>query len=209
VKSAAYLRVSSSGQSLAMQRLAIERAALARRDKISRWYAEKISTGKASRPELERLQNDARGGLVARVYCYRLDRLSRGGIRETLAIVQDLKASGCELVTLADGFTLGGPGDEVVLAVLAWAAQMERAAIGERIKSARLRVESAGGQWGRPRRVDDAQAARVRELKSEGRSVRAIAIALKIPRTTVGEVVAEKGAYSRASKRRRKARLTP
>ena len=50
---------------------------------------------------------------------------------------------------------------------------------------------------GSPRRVGDALAIKVRKLKAEGRSERAITIALKILRSTVNEVLAEKGAYKR------------
>ena len=55
---------------------------------------------------------------------------------------------------MADGFSLDGPAAEVVLAVMAWAAKMERLAIAERISAARERIESEGGRWGRPSRVD-------------------------------------------------------
>jgi len=70
------------------------------------------------------------------------------------------------LETIADGFSFGGPGGEIVLAVLAWAAQIERASIGERIAAARTRVEASGGHWGRPRRVGDALAIKVRKAES-------------------------------------------
>ena len=71
-----------------------------------------------------------------------------------------------------------------MIAVLGWAAQMERSAIGERIASARQRVEAAGGSWGRPRRVDAALEKRVLEMRKT-KSIRDISIALKIPRATV------------------------
>jgi DNA invertase Pin-like site-specific DNA recombinase len=140
------------------------------------------------------------------VYVYRLDRLSRGGIRETLSIVEELRANGCKIETVADGFSLEGPVADVVLAVLAWAAQMERSAIGERIASARQRVEAAGGSWGRPRRILDAQV--IRNIKTRhrsfGQSIREIAIALKIPKSTVGSVLSEKGAYKPEPKKPQK-----
>lgn len=193
---AAYIRVSSRGQKLASQRSAIERAARARRERITRWYAEKITTANQRRPELERLKNDVRHGRIARVYVYRLDRLSRGGICETFNLVRALSQGGCQVETIGDGFSLGGPGAEIALAVLAWAAEMERAFIRERIATARIRVEASGGHWGRPRRVDDDSVLKIHKL-AKTRSERAIAVALKIPRSTVNAVLAEKGAYKR------------
>lgn len=51
---------------------------------------------------------------------------------------------------MADGIDLNGPAAEVVLAVLAWAAKMERLAINERISAARSawkpRVATGGGR---------------------------------------------------------------
>ena len=61
-----------------------------------------------ARPALEQLPQDARAGKVRRVYVYRLDRLTRSGIRDTFEVVEELRTAGTELVTIADGFTLDG-----------------------------------------------------------------------------------------------------
>lgn len=181
----AYIRVSSRAQTHDLQRHAIEKAVAARGDTIVEWYAEKASARTIDRPELARLRADARAGRVRRVYVYRLDRLSRSGIRDTLEVVEELQRHGAELVTLADGFDLAGPAAPVVLSVLSWASEMERRAINERISAARDRLEAEGKAWGRPARVDDALRARMAELRDQGRTVREIAVALKVPRSTV------------------------
>jgi DNA invertase Pin-like site-specific DNA recombinase len=180
------------------QRAAILRAAKARRVKIAEWYEDTASAATLRRPALQRLRDEARGGAFRVVYVYRLDRLSRGGINETLTVIQELAAHGVTVETIGDGFTLGGPAGDIVLAVLAWAAQMERAAIVERMGAARKRVEAAGGTWGRPRSLPDAKVSTIRKLGKEGRTVRAIAIALKVPKSTVQLVLSKKGVYSTA-----------
>ena len=172
-----------------MQRAAIERVASGRGDPVASWYAEKMSAKTMDRPELGRLLGDVRQGRVQRLYVFRIDRLTRTGIRDTLGLVEELRRCGCELVSVADGFALDGPAADIILSVMAWAAQMERLAIGERIAAARERIEAQGGRWGRPRRVDRQLAARARALYAEGRSVRQIAQALKIPRATLGRVL--------------------
>lgn len=182
---AAYVRVSSATQQAGMQRSAIERAARARGDKVGHWYGETFTGATMQRPELARLRGDVRTGHVVRLYVYRLDRLTRSGIRDTLEVVEELRRHGCELVSIADGFDVGGPAAEIVLAVLAWAAKMERLAIGERISAARARVEATGGTWGRPRVLTPFQERRIRELVDEGRSVRQVAESLGVPRTTI------------------------
>lgn len=188
---AAYVRVSSSSQTHAMQRAAIESAAKARGDRIPVMYTETMSGRSIDRPMLDRLRQDVRVGTVRKLYVYRLDRLTRSGIRDTLALVDELRGHGCQLVTLADRFDVEGPASEVVLAVLAWAAKMERLAIGERISAARARVEARGGKWGRPKRMSRADVQRARELAAAGKTQRAIAMALKVPKSTVARALAK------------------
>jgi DNA invertase Pin-like site-specific DNA recombinase len=137
-----------------------------------------------ARPQLDRLRQDARAGKVARVYVYKLDRLTRSGIRDTFEVVEELRRTGAELVTVADGFTLDGPAGEVILAVMVWAAKMERLATNERIAAARRRVEAEGGRWARPRTMDAAQVSRAVALRGKGLSVRAVAAQLGIPKST-------------------------
>jgi DNA invertase Pin-like site-specific DNA recombinase len=177
---AAYYRVSSKAQTLDMQRAAVERTAASRGDTITEEYAEKVSGKTIHRTELNRLRADVRAGLVRRLYVYRLDRLARSGIRDTFEVIEELRGYRCELVTVSDGFALDGPAAEVILAVMAWAAKMERLAINERIAAARLRIEAAGGTWGRPPSVSREQAERARELVAAGRSLRKVAAELGI-----------------------------
>ena len=190
MEAAAYLRVSSKAQDLGMQRHAIERAAAARGDALVRDYAEKKSGKTLARPELDRLRADARAGLVRKLYVYRLDRLTRSGIRDTFELIEELRVHGVELVSVSDGFSLDGPAAEVVLAVMAWAAKMERLAINERIAAARERVEAEGRRWGRPRRIDDEGDARVLAHYDRVASFRRTARDLKIPLATVQRAVA-------------------
>lgn len=192
---AAYLRVSSRSQEVATQRDAIERCARARSEPILTWFIEKRSARTLERPELAALREAARRGEVRVIYVFRLDRFARSGIRDTLGLLDELRQAGCQVVTVADGFSLDGPFSEVVTAVLAWAAQMERVAMGERIAAARTRIEAAGKHWGRPRRADSATLEQARELKAAGRSIREIAIAMSIPRSTVQGMLSGNGPY--------------
>lgn len=181
----AYVRVSSKSQDLAMQRAAIERAAAARGDTIppTAWYAEKRSAKTMKRAELVRLIADVRAGLVRRVYVFKYDRLCRTGVRDLLNVLEEFRAAGCEVMAVADVVDLNGPAAEMILAALAFAARIERQAINDRIAAARDRVEAEGRSWGRPRRDFDVEAAR--RMKADGRSVRSISMALKVPRATI------------------------
>lgn len=192
----AYIRVSSRAQDHASQRSAIERAAAARGDTVGDWRAEKRSAKTMAREELQRLLVDARAGRLRgrRLYVFRLDRLTRTGIADTLTTLAELHANGVDVVSVADGFDLNGPQAEVIIAVMAWAAKMERLATAERIAAARERVEAEGGRWGRPPRATAEQTARARALQTAGKSHRAISMALKIPKSTIGRLLAPPGA---------------
>lgn len=191
-----YLRVSTRQQDLEAQRLAIRRAASARGDRIVDWYAEKRTGTTLARPELERLRADVRGGGIRKLYVFRVDRLARSGIRDVLTIVEEFRAHGCAIASVADGFSLDGPAADVVLAVIAWGAQMERAALGERIAASYDRVKASGGRWGRPPRMGPELLAKAKGLEARGKTIREISVALKVPRTTVHDALREKGEYS-------------
>ncbi len=187
----AYLRVSSKTQNYATQRDAIERAAAIRGDTIELWYSEKKSARTVKRPELDKLRADARAGRLRgrRIYCFKLDRLTRSGIRDTLQVISELQDGGLELVSVADGFDLSGPCAEIIIAVMSWASKMELLAKNERMAAARERMESEGKAWGRPKRMDEATVAKAKELRAKGRTLRQIAVALKTPKSTVGRML--------------------
>lgn|SRR5512139_3600421 len=191
---AAYVRVSSPGQDLSMQREAIGRVCRARGERIDLWFSEKRG-GAGVREQLEALRLAVRHGEVSKVYVWRLDRLSRNGILEVLNLVHEFRKHGCQLESINDGFSLEGPAADVVLAVFAWVAEMERSAIRARLLEARTALEAAGGRWGRPQRVDRTTHERMLKLRSQGQSVREIAIALKVPRSTVHKHLAVPSQY--------------
>lgn len=203
---AAYIRVSSKSQNLQMQRQAITHLAKARGDRIARWYSEK-TPGVNLRPELSRLKEDVRQARVEKVYVFKLDRLSRGTLLEVLNIVHEFRRCGCKLETVCDGFSLDGPASDVILAVFAWGAEMERENIRQRMKHARIALEAAGGRWGRPRKVGAADVAKMQTLRKKGRTIRSIAMALKIPRTTVGEYLSGKPTSKKSTAKPAKSKL--
>lgn len=189
-----YLRVSSRAQDAASQRSAIEKAAAARGDTIKEWLGEKLSGKTLARPELERLRALARDGNVKTIYIFKLDRLTRSGVADTYRVVDELRRAGCTLVAVADNLTIRAGSDDIVsetlVFALALAARLERAAINDRIAAARERLEAEGRPWGRPPLLSDAERVRLRALREQGRSVRDIAMAMKVPRSTVARALA-------------------
>lgn len=195
MKAAAYVRVSSRSQDASSQRAALQRAAAARGDELVDWFVEKQSGRTLARPILDSVRELARKGHIRKLFVFRLDRLTRSGIRDTLAVVQELRAAGCKLVVL--DLDVDGPAAEIVLAALAWAAQWEREAIGERIAAARASAET----WGRPRAAGPDDVRRVLQLERGRISQRRIAGITGLSRATVAAVLAEKGPYAGARER--------
>lgn len=153
---AGYVRVSSASQSSRTQRDAISRACAARGDVISVWYEDTGTGGTLDRAALARLRADVREGRVRLLYVYKLDRLTRTGIQDTLGLLRELRGRGCAVRTIADALPeLDGPMAEMFEALLAWVGQVEREAMRERMAAARARVEASGRSWGRPRRLSD------------------------------------------------------
>jgi DNA invertase Pin-like site-specific DNA recombinase len=188
---AAYLRVSTSGQDLTLQRDAITRVCKARGERVEVWISEKTG-GAGARDGLSRLLEQVRSAKVTKVYVWRLDRLSRGGILEVFNIVAEFRRVRCGLESVSEGFSLDHPASDLVLAVMASFAEMEREAIRARLAEARVKLEADGGAWGRPRAIDRPTLATIHRMQKRGDSVRTIAIALKIPRSTIANYLSGK-----------------
>jgi len=190
---AGYIRVSSASQDYEYQRTAIVAAARARGDGVDDWFADVASGGTLERPEFRRLQGALDARRVRRVWVWRLDRLTRSGIADTLEVVSHVRRSGAELVSVSDAVALdGGPTGELVLAVLAWCAQMEREKIRENQDAARERMRREGRSWGRqplPPAMRDAVALEA----SQGFSRREIARKLKVSKSYVDGVLRKLG----------------
>jgi DNA invertase Pin-like site-specific DNA recombinase len=189
MNAAAYCRVSSKAQNLAMQRHAVEQEAARRGDTIVEWYSEKRSAKTAQRQELERLRADIRAGRVRKIYGFRFDRFLRTGPADAFKFAEECHAAGVELVTVADGLHLKPGNDDITTTVLLFAfslaAKLERAAINDRIAAARERLEAEGKPWGRPSRLTPMEVEKIVALQAQGLSHRAIAVRVHVPRSTV------------------------
>jgi DNA invertase Pin-like site-specific DNA recombinase len=190
------VRVSSKVQTHKTQQASIEAAARARGDEIAAWYAEKKSGGTMKREELDRLRADVRTGIVRKLYVFKLDRLTRTGVSDTYAILAEFQRAGCEVVAVSDNLHIK-PGDDdlastVFIFALSLAAKLERTAINERIAAARERLASEGKPWGRRPRLQGERLEQARRLRAEGRSIRAIAVALKVPHSSVARSLSRK-----------------
>lgn len=168
-----------------MQRDAIRKRARADGVIIDQWFADVVVGSSSIRKGLKELLGGPR---CKTVYVYRIDRISRAGILHALSVVQQIRDTGAHLIAVADPFQLEGPLGDLVLAVMAYVAQQEREAIRLRQQASREMLEARGLTWGRPP-TSELQRRLVEERAEQGYSIRRIAMSLKIPKSTVGQIV--------------------
>ncbi|MGO8968916.1 MAG: recombinase family protein [Myxococcaceae bacterium] len=185
---ALYVRTSTSDQDGAAQLHALRRAAEARGWNQTVEFIDIGHSGaKASRPALDALKQAARQGRVRQVMVFALDRLGRS-LRDLLLLLDEFSAAGCAVISLRESLDLTTPTGRLLVHLVAALAEFERELIRDRVKSGIARVKAtgrtrSGRPVGRPKRpVDEGQ---VRAMREEGRSWRAIAQALKVPRRTL------------------------
>lgn len=178
-----YARVSTQGQDLAQQRLALADAG------CNRVFEEKVSGAKKDRPELVKMLDHLRPGDVIMVT--RLDRLARS-TSNLLDIAERIKAAGADFRSLAEPWAdTSSPAGKMILTVFAGIADFERSLILERTSSGRTAAKARGVRFGPPSSLTPEQVAHARELiEREGKPVAAIARLLGVHRATLYRALA-------------------
>jgi DNA invertase Pin-like site-specific DNA recombinase len=186
---AVYLRVSTQDQKLDSQELELRRYCKARSWSNPRFFRDKISGAKSTRPALDQLMKEIRGGKVKRLVCSKLDRLGRS-LTHLALILDELNRLGVALICTTQGIDTSdnNPAGKLQLGVLMAVAEFEREIIRERTLAGLSAARERGVKLGRPatleRRQDD-----VVKLRDEGLGVRAISRELKMPVSSVHAVL--------------------
>lgn len=175
-----YARVSTGAQELEGQREHLVAVG------CGRIYLEKVSGAIAmdQRPELDRLLDHLRPGDVVTVT--RLDRLARS-TGELLQIVERIQASGAGFRSLEEPWAdTTSPAGRMIMTVFAGVAEFERSLILERTRRGRLAAKAKGVQFGRRRKLSDAQLEHARRLiVDEQKPVSEVAGLLSVHRSTL------------------------
>ncbi|MGD9620630.1 MAG: recombinase family protein [Mycolicibacterium sp.] len=115
---------------------------------------------------------------------WKLDRLGRN-TQHVLAVVEELTARGVGFRSLTEGLHTDGPMGTAMLTIMAAFAQLERDTMIERTRAGLVAAAANGRKGGRPRKVDDAAAAKARSMREKGINAADIAKMLGISRATV------------------------
>lgn len=175
-----YVRVSTeeqadSGAGLGAQRLAVAQGAAVRGWEVVEVVEDAGASAKSlKRPGLRRALGMIEAGEADVLMVAKLDRLSRS-LLDFTALMEQSRRQGWSLVALDLGVDTSTPAGEMLANVLATFAQFERRLIGQRTKEALAVKRAEGVRLGRPRTLPAKVVDRIRSLRAEGLSLKAIA----------------------------------
>jgi DNA invertase Pin-like site-specific DNA recombinase len=178
-----YARVSTTDQNPQVQLDALQEAG------ATRIYTDHgVSGSAACRPHLDACLDHLREGDVLTVW--KLDRLGRN-TQHVLAVIDELTSRRIGFRSLTEGLHTDGPMGRAMLTIMAAFAQLERDTMIERTRAGLAAAAANGRKGGRPRKVDDADAAKARQLRDKGIAATDIAKMLGVSRATVYRYLAD------------------
>ena len=175
MSSIGYIRVSSVQQNNERQLDGIQ---------LDKVFTETASGKNADRPQLKAMLEYVREGDV--IHCHELSRLGRS-VKDTLTIIDDIKAKGASVVFHKEGITAGAEetaASKMMLNVFAAVAQMEREMMLER----QAEGYAAAKQAGHGKNVDRVG---IVSALAAGQSIRTIAKDFNVGISTVQRIKKE------------------
>lgn len=147
----AYLRVSTEAQTekygLDMQKQKILEYCDKEGVAIDKWYIDGGYSGsKLERPEIQELLEDSEKGLIAKVFIYKLDRMSRDVIDTLNLLYRVLPKYGVQVVSMTEDLKFENPMDKVMIGVNAIMGQYEREVIYMRTRAG-MKERVKKGLW--------------------------------------------------------------
>ncbi len=145
---------------------------------LAETYVDKgINGTKLSRPELNRLMDDAEAKKFGAVVVWKFDRFARSSAH-LINSLQRFKTLGVDFVSVQDSIDTSTPMGECVFTILAAFGQLERTVTVERIKAGLRNAKAKGRLPGKKRRILNLEA--IRERMAAGESMRKVAKSLGI-----------------------------
>lgn len=175
VRAAIYARVSTVnlGQDPSMQTRELEEYCQRRGWEVHDTYVDNGYSGKKdSRPNLNRMMQDAYERRFDVVVVWRFDRFARS-VSHLLRALETFNSLGVQFVSLSEQVDTSTPTGKMVFTVLGAVAELERNLIVERVRAGLRHARAKGKRLGRPRKSVDV--ARINSLRASGRSWRTIA----------------------------------
>jgi DNA invertase Pin-like site-specific DNA recombinase len=152
-------------------------------------YVDHESGSKDDRAEFQAMFREASQRKFDVLLFWALDRLSREGVLETLQHLNRLTACGVGYRSFTEQyFDSCGVFKDAVIAIIATVAKQERIRISQRVRAGLEVARAKGARLGRPKVIVDA--ARIVNMRAQGRSWRDISMELGIGKGTAQRAVA-------------------
>jgi len=184
---ALYARVSTLDQNCEVQLEDLRRYAGKRFASYCEYTDAGVSGTQRHRPQLDALMRDARRRLFDVVLVWKFDRFARS-LKHLIESLDEFSALGIDFISLTEGIDTTTPAGQLLFHIVGAVAQFERDLIAERVRAGMAHARSLGKHIGRPRAKVDVEA--VRNLRSQGKSLRNIAMALGVPISRVRRALA-------------------
>jgi DNA invertase Pin-like site-specific DNA recombinase len=180
-----YARVSTGKQENANQLDQLREFAAKQRWEIAIEYVDTVTgSGKLKRPQFDRMMLAASQRQFDLLLFWKLDRLSREGVRKTLRYLELLDSYGVAWRSFMEPFFDScGVMRDVVISIMATLAEQERINISDRTRAGLQRAVKAGKVLGR--REIPVDVVRAHKMQREGLGLRPIAKKLKISVNTL------------------------
>jgi DNA invertase Pin-like site-specific DNA recombinase len=175
VRAAIYARVSTLNESQdpSMQTRELEEYCHRRGWQIHDTYVDKgVSGKKDSRPQLNRMMQDAHERRFSVVVVWRFDRFARS-VSHLLRALETFNSLGIQFVSLSEQIDTSTPIGKMIFTVLGSVAELERNLIIERVRAGLRHARAKGKRLGRPKKY--VEAAQIVSLRDAGNSWRTIA----------------------------------
>jgi DNA invertase Pin-like site-specific DNA recombinase len=178
-----YARVSTKDQSCELQIRDLRSFCTARGFDLVREYVDVGQSGATdSRPELNKLMDDASKRQFDAIVVWRFDRFARS-TKHLLTALEEFRSLGIQFISYQENVDTSTPLAQALFTIVSAVAQLERDLIRERVTAGIRNARANGKRLGRPKSsVDRAQ---VLQLREQGQSLQQIATNLGVGYGTV------------------------
>src|SRR5271154_1572434 len=157
-----YARVSTKDQSCELQVRDLRAYCTARGFDLVREYVDVGQSGaKDSRPELNKLMDDARKRQFDSIVVWRFDRFARS-TKHLLLALEEVRSLTVQFIPCQENSDTGSALGQALFTIVSAVAQLERDLIRERVTAGIRNAQANGKQLGRPMRAVDRE--RILEL---------------------------------------------
>ena len=180
-----YMRVSTSEQSVEMQRADLRQYCEQRGFAVFHEYSDEgVSGAKDRRPALDHLMADAKKRRFDTVLVWRFDRFARS-TKHLISALDEFNHLGIAFISYQENIDTSSPLGKAMFTIVSAIAELERNIIIERIKGSIANAKARGVRMGRRPIIDEHMTQRILQLNRDEKSIREIARALNISKSAV------------------------